>query len=117
SNKVAKVLEDFSVSHVGTYNGNPLTVKVGAVVCKEILDAEAYKRTQRLNKKLLQGYNKLIAKHGLPWHTEEIGPIGTLHFTREPIKNYRDWLKTDQEMWKRWWFGMANEGVIATPYG
>lgn len=115
--EVMSVLEDMSVSHVGTYNGNPLCIRVGAAVLREILTPDAYERTKALNDKLTTGYDRIIRAHGLPWHTARIGPMGTIHFTRRPIVNYRDWAATDLEIWKRWWFGMANEGIIATPYG
>lgn len=115
--EVMKELENFSLLHVGTYNTNPLCMRAGYVTCEEILTPEIYPQTQNLNKKLIEGCDAIIKKNGLPWHTNSIGPMGTIHFTPGPIKNYHDWAKTNKEIWKRYWFGMCNEGVIPTPYG
>lgn len=115
--KVMADLENFSVSHVGTYNGNPLTVKVGAVVCTEILTKDAYTKVHKLHKKLYRGYEDILKEHRLPWFMAEVSPIGAIHFTPTQVTNYRTWAVTNQEIWKRYWFGMCNEGVIPTPYG
>ncbi|MBI2069677.1 MAG: glutamate-1-semialdehyde 2,1-aminomutase [Elusimicrobia bacterium] len=115
--EVMSVLENFSVSHVGTYNGNPLCIKAGAVTCRDILTKDVYPKTQALNKRLMSGYADIMKKNRLPWHMAEIGPIGTVHFTPEQVRDYRTWAQTNKEIWKRYWFGMCNEGIIPTPYG
>ena len=37
-------------------------------------------------------------------------------FAPHEIRNYRDWLGVDTELWKHYWFGMVNRGVMAQPY-
>jgi glutamate-1-semialdehyde 2,1-aminomutase len=37
-------------------------------------------------------------------------------FFPKPIRNYRDWLKIDSEIWRHYWFAMVNRGVMAQPY-
>jgi glutamate-1-semialdehyde 2,1-aminomutase len=32
------------------------------------------------------------------------------------VRNYRDWLGTDTELWQQYWFGMVNRGVMPQPY-
>ena len=32
------------------------------------------------------------------------------------IRNYRDWLPIDVDLWRHYWFGMVNRGVMAQPY-
>ncbi len=32
------------------------------------------------------------------------------------IRNYRDWLDVDTDLWRHYWFGMVNRGVMAQPY-
>jgi glutamate-1-semialdehyde 2,1-aminomutase len=34
----------------------------------------------------------------------------------QEIRNYRDWLKVDQDLWGQYWFGMVNRGVLPQPY-
>ena len=35
---------------------------------------------------------------------------------RQEIHNYRDWLTVDVDLWRHYWFGMVNRGVMAQPY-
>jgi glutamate-1-semialdehyde 2,1-aminomutase len=37
-------------------------------------------------------------------------------FFDKPIRNYRDWLNADSELWRHYWFAMVNRGVMAQPY-
>ena len=32
------------------------------------------------------------------------------------IVNYRDWEAIDIDLWRHYWFGMVNRGVMAQPY-
>ena len=36
--------------------------------------------------------------------------------SRKEIRNYRDWLAVDVDLWRHYWFGMVNRGVMAQPY-
>jgi len=35
---------------------------------------------------------------------------------RHKIHNYREWHAVDTNLWKLYWFGMLNRGVMAQPY-
>lgn len=35
---------------------------------------------------------------------------------QEEIRNYRDWLRIDQDLWRQYWFGMVNRGVLPQPF-
>ena len=37
-------------------------------------------------------------------------------FAPKEVRNYRDWLNVDTELWRHYWFGMVNRGVMAQPY-
>jgi glutamate-1-semialdehyde 2,1-aminomutase len=32
------------------------------------------------------------------------------------VRNYRDWLEIDQDLWRQYWFGMVNRGVLPQPF-
>jgi len=46
----------------------------------------------------------------------QAGVNGALRLYSEEIRNYRDWLKIDVDLWRQFWFGMVNRGVLAMPY-
>ncbi|MEI6389364.1 MAG: hypothetical protein WCQ50_22385, partial [Spirochaetota bacterium] len=44
------------------------------------------------------------------------GANGALMFYHREIRNYRDWLGIDEDLWRQYWFGMINRGVMCQPY-
>ena len=37
-------------------------------------------------------------------------------FSPKRIRNYRDWLQVDSELWRHYWFAMVNRGVMCQPF-
>jgi len=59
------LISDHKVFHGGTYNTNPVAMAAGLAMFREVLTPAAYEHVNRLNKRLLDGYNKEISKTGL----------------------------------------------------
>lgn len=114
--EVMGLISDHKVFHGGTYNTNPVAMAAGLAMFREVLTPTAYEHVNRLNKKLLDGYDKEIGKTGLKAYVVGAGSNGSLMFAPKPIHNYRDWLKVDSELWRHYWFAMVNRGVMAQPY-
>jgi glutamate-1-semialdehyde 2,1-aminomutase len=109
-------ISDHKVFHGGTYNTNPVAMAAGLATFREVLTKDAYAHVTKLNKKLLDGYNREISKTGLNAYVIGAGSNGALMFFDKPIRNYRDWLNADSELWRHYWFAMVNRGVMAQPY-
>ena len=116
SREVMNLITDHKVFHGGTYNTNPVAMAAGLATFREVLTPAAYQHVTRLNAKLLDGYNQQLQKTGLKAYVVGAGSNGTLMFFDKPIKNYRDWLNVDSDLWRHYWFGMVNRGVMAQPY-
>ncbi|MCD6471830.1 glutamate-1-semialdehyde 2,1-aminomutase [Candidatus Aerophobetes bacterium] len=115
--EIMSVLESKEVFHAGTYNANPLCMAAGLVTLRDILTRESYKEAFRLNEKLTNGCNEIIAKYELPLHTVSIGACGTIQFCKEPLTNHKGHAKfVDVEMGERFWISMLSNGVIPCPY-
>ncbi|HEY1658539.1 MAG TPA: hypothetical protein VGG14_09350, partial [Candidatus Sulfotelmatobacter sp.] len=65
---------------------------------------------------LAEGYRKTIAKVGLQAYVAAAGANGALMLYPKEIRNYRDWTTVDTDLWRHYWFGMVNRGVMAQPY-
>ncbi len=104
------------VFHGGTYNTNPVSMAAGLATFREVLTRENYAKVDKLGAKLADGYRKTIAKVGLQAYIAQAGANGALMLYPKEIRNYRDWTAIDVDVWRLYWFGMVNRGVMAQPY-
>jgi glutamate-1-semialdehyde 2,1-aminomutase len=102
--------------HAGTYNTNPLAMSAGIATLSEVLTDDAYVHVTRLNDKLLNGYSEIIESEGIIGYAIGAGANGTMNFTATRVRNYRDWLTIDVDLWQLYWYGMLNRGIIVQPY-
>ena len=114
--QVMNFITDHKVFHGGTYNTNPVAMAAGLATFREVLMPAAYEHVNRLNQKLVAGYKKQLENTGLSAYVVSAGSNGALMFAPRPIRNYRDWLKVDSDLWRHYWFAMVNRGVMAQPY-
>ncbi len=109
-------ISQHKVFHGGTYNTNPISMAAGLAMFREVLTREAYQYVERLNKKLLGGYQRITEGSGLTAYVVGAGANGVLMFRGSVVRNYRDWLEVDTELWRHYWFAMVNRGVLPQPY-
>lgn len=114
--EIMDVLARGEVFHAGTYNANTVGIAAGYAALTEVYTPEIYLRTAKLNKALIDGYNEILGQNGLKGYAVGAGCNGTVMFTDRVVKNYRDWLTIDSEMWKTWFYGLLARGVIPQAY-
>jgi len=113
---VMDLISQHKVFHGGTYNTNPVSMAAGLAVFSDVLTRENYAHVDKLSKKLVDGYNRIIKKVGLQAYIAQAGANGALMLYPQEIRNYRDWLTVDVDVWRHYWFGMVNRGVMPQPY-
>jgi glutamate-1-semialdehyde 2,1-aminomutase len=113
---VMDLISQHKVFHGGTYNTNPVSMAAGLATFREVLTRENYQHIEKLSKKLVDGYRKTLAKAGLQGYIAVAGANGALMLFPKEIRNYRDWTAVDTDLWRHYWFGMVNRGVMAQPY-
>jgi glutamate-1-semialdehyde 2,1-aminomutase len=114
--RVMKLISDHKVFHGGTYNTNPISMAAGLATFREVLTRANYAHIDKLSNKLVAGYKKTIAKVGLQGYIASAGANGVLMLYPKEVLNYRDWLPIDVDLWRHYWFGMVNRGVLCQPY-
>jgi len=88
----------------------------GLATFAEVLTRANYAHVEKLSIKLVHGYRHTIAKSGLQAYVAVAGANGALMLFPKEIVNYRDWTTVDTDLWRHYWFGMVNRGVMAQPY-
>ena len=105
---------DQRMPHFGTYNGNPL-VMAAAVAVDEIATQGALEAAETLNVSALEQMNTIIAAHELPAHTVGFGVKGAVTWAPTPVRNYRDYKRTDFGVAELSWLWGLNRGVLTPP--
>ena len=113
--EVMTKIADGSTLHLGTYNGNPLVMAAAKVVLGEICTKAAVDAAAALNRRALAHAQDVIERSGMPAHTVEMGAKGCITWSREPVRNYRDYRATDFDIaYAQWLFGI-NRGILLPP--
>ena len=88
----------------------------GLATLREVLTPAGYAHIGKVSDALVSGYKQIVQKTGLEAYVESAGANGAMLLYRNKIHNYREWLAVDTDLWKLYWFGMLNRGVMAQPY-
>ena len=104
-----------SVLHLGTFNGNPLVSAAALAVLRDICTPEAMATTNLLNAQMMIGIDAIISEYSLPAHTVKLGAKGCVTYTLNPVRNYRDYKKSNFDIaYANWIFGI-NRGILLPP--
>lgn len=103
------------VAHLGTFNGNPLSMAAGVAVLTRILTPDVYPGLQAMGDRLTAGSEQTIDEFALPGYAVNVGPKGCVMFTPSRVTNYRDFIGLDSELWAASFFYLANRGVLLPP--
>lgn len=103
------------VAHLGTFNGNPLSMTAGVVTLKQILTRDAYPRLHAMADRLTAGSQAVLDEYDLPGYAINVGPKGCVMFTPGRVTNYRDFIGLDAELWAASFFYLANRGILLPP--
>jgi len=103
------------VAHLGTFNGNPLSMTAGLVTLTQILTKDAYPRLHAMADRLTAGCQAVLDRYGLPGYAINVGPKGCVMFTPGRVTNYRDFIGLDAGLWAASFFYLANRGILLPP--
>jgi glutamate-1-semialdehyde 2,1-aminomutase len=123
------------VYQAGTLSGNPVAMAAGIANLEELSDAglgvangaekvmpgshehghDAYARLEALGAELETGLKDAAAKAKVPVQFNRCGSMFCAYFTREPVHNLADAMKSDRERFKKYFHGLLDEGIYLAP--
>ncbi len=101
---------------VGTMNGNPLSMAVAKAVLYDVLTPETYRELGRLERRMAEGAEQIVARFGLPARVVTAGAKGSITYSEVPLKNYRQFLTLDGRYAYCAWLFQYNGGVFLPPW-
>jgi len=107
-------VSDGRMSHFGTFNGNPL-VMAGIRAMDKIATKEALAKAEALNSQALNRIGEIIEEFELPAHTVGFGVKGCVTWSKDPVRNYRDYKATNFALAELSWLWSLNRGIITPP--
>lgn len=99
------------VSHAGTFNANPITMLAGAVTLEQLTD-DVFRDLAETTDRLRQGLSDACAEMEVPAQVTGLGSLFGIHFTDQPINNYRDVASGDAQLRHQVFLGLLNEGIL-----
>jgi glutamate-1-semialdehyde 2,1-aminomutase len=112
--ELARRIEDGGVHHLGTFNGNPLSMAAARASLTEVLTPSAYARLASLNERLATGLEAAMAHLGA--HAVSLGSKGCVRFGPEPVLDYPSFRQRfDPELAELCWLWSTNRGLFVTP--
>ena len=113
----AEIMDEIEngVAALGTFNGNPLSMKAGLATLTEVLTDDAYARLKDLGTRLSQGFQKVLDDHGIAAVTTDLGSKGSITFRDRPLERYRDFQEVDDSIFDAYWYWVVNRGIYQTP--
>jgi glutamate-1-semialdehyde 2,1-aminomutase len=103
-----------AMAHFGTFNGNPLAM-AGLRAMDRLCTDEALAKAEAFNKQALDRITDIIEEFQLPAHTVGFGVKGCVTWSKDPVRNYRDYKATDFAIAELSWLWSMNRGIITPP--
>jgi glutamate-1-semialdehyde 2,1-aminomutase len=93
----------------GTFSAHPVTMAAGLAMLRQ-LTPEAFAYLNLLGDRLRAGLTALFARKNIPAQIVGIGSLFSIHFTREPVVDYRSAARADKAMARRLFLALMDKG-------
>jgi glutamate-1-semialdehyde 2,1-aminomutase len=103
-----------SLAQGGTYNGNPLGMAAGLATMTE-LTPDVYAELNRKGARVAEHLSEVFASRQVPVQVNSVGSLFALHFTDQPVVDYRTMAAANKKMARDLFLGLVNHGVLMAP--
>jgi len=114
SDEVMSVLPD-KVSHGGTYAGNRVAAAASVATLKILRDTDALATIHAVGRAVQAGLAEVISERGLPYVFTGHPVMFGIMFTEKAPTEYRDWAKSDHDLYDAVAMGMHARGAMPEP--
>jgi len=106
---------DGDVYQAGTLSGNPVAVAAGIATLEQLHDKTIYDRLEQFGGRLGEGLPAAAREAGIAAQANRVGSMMSIFFTDEPVTDMNSALKSDSEMYSKFFWGMLERGHSFAP--
>jgi len=103
------------VYQAGTLSGNPLAMSAGIATLKLLKEDGFYDRIEEKSAYLEKGLLEVAAELPLATRWQRVGGMFTLYFSGGPVNNFSNVLKSNTDIFARYFTAMLNAGINLGP--
>ena len=103
------------VYQAGTLSGNPLAMSAGLATLKILQKPEVYEELERKTKQLTEGIKQAAEETGISLQINQIASMFSLFFNDRPVTDYESVLKSNSDMFIKYFYGMLKRGIYLAP--
>lgn len=108
--------EGSSLPQGGTYNGNPLGMSAGLAAMR-LLTPQVYRELDEKGDWLRTQLREVFDANDVAAEVTGAGSLFGIHFTAQPVRDYRSAQSADQRWAHGFFLGMLNNGIFLAPRG
>jgi glutamate-1-semialdehyde 2,1-aminomutase len=103
------------VYQAGTLSGNPLAMAAGLATLKILKEKSPYDELDKLGDMLFSGLKRVAEAAGVNVVINRVGSMGSLFFTDEPVTDFETAKASDENLFKRYFRSMLEQGIYLAP--
>ncbi len=104
------------VYQAGTLSGNPLAMSAGLAMLTELNNSpEIFESLDKKTTYLHNGLASVLSGQGIPYQINRFGSMMSVHFTENPVIDFNSSAKGNNEIFRKYFHGMLQEGIYLPP--
>ena len=103
------------IYQAGTLSGNPLAMSAGIALIKTLIQKDPFDELEKSSSEIMTHTKNLMNKKGIPFSTSSIGGMFGFFFTEHLPNNFEDVVKSDDEMFKNFFYAALDHGIYFAP--
>lgn len=104
------------VYQAGTLSGNPLAMAAGSAMLSYIIENPGlYSELEAKTKKIQDEFERVNKLFGKDYTINRLGSMISLFFTSEPVSDFESAVKSDTDLFGKYFHGMLKRGIYLPP--
>lgn len=104
---------DGPVYQAGTLSGNPVAMAAGIATLTQLQQPGVYEELEARSNRFIEELQQIVAGKGI--QVNHVGTMFTMFFNENPVCNFQDTKRSNQERFARYFRNMLERGIYVSP--